>query len=311
MAKFSLKIGTRGSPLALKQVDLVESALSAAQPDIKVERVIIKTSGDWKPEDGEKPLSAVEGGKGLFVKEIEKALLDGTIDCAVHSTKDVPSFLSTEFGFDHFLMREDPRDAFICRNYKSFMDLPVGAKVGTTSPRRQAFILSKRPDLQTVTLRGNVQTRLDKLDAGQVDAAVLAFAGLKRLNISGDFIHPMAIEQMIPACGQGAIGIETRSDDFETRKILDGIHHMQTGCCVEAERAALQVLDGSCHTPIGCYATLEEGVMRFNLHVASLDGQRVFEESGKQTVVTVQEARAFGAEIAARLKSRVPPDLLS
>ncbi len=311
MTKPILKIGTRGSPLALKQVDLVEEGLLAAHPDLSIERVIIKTSGDWKPQDGEKPLSEVAGGKGLFVKEIEKALADGVIDCAVHSTKDVPSFLDDAFALKHYLKRADARDAFICRKYSSYMDLPVGAVVGTTSPRRQAFILSKRPDLKTVTLRGNVQTRLDKLDSGQVDAAILAMAGLTRLGISGDFIHPLDEAAMLPACGQGIVSIETRAGDGRTQALLDSIHHAETGFCAEAERAALQVLDGSCHTPIGAHARFIDGQMIMNLCVVSLDGSQLYAEQGSAAISDVKAAVAFGADLARQLKPSIPADLFA
>jgi len=297
--------------LAIIQTEMLESALRALHPDVKLERVIIKTSGDWKPEDGEKPLSAIEGGKGLFAREIEKALLDGSIDCAVHSTKDMPSFLPEGLALDHFLPRADARDAFICRKYSSFMDLPQGAVVGTTSPRRQAFVLSKRPDLKTVTLRGNVQTRLDKLDAGQVDAAILAIAGLNRLNICGDFIHVIDEKTMLPACGQGAVGIETRVDDVETRALLDYIHHKETGLCVETERAALQVLDGSCHTPIGAHAVMQNEHMTLDLAVAYLDGREIFTEHESHAITSPVEAAEFGRALAMKLKARVPADIFA
>lgn len=310
MTKPILKIGTRGSPLALKQVDLVEGGLLKAHPNLRVERVIIKTSGDWKPQDGEKALSEVKGGKGLFVKEIENALLEGVIDCAVHSTKDVPSFLDDAFALKHYLKRADARDAFICRKYSSYMDLPAGAVVGTTSPRRQAFILSKRPDLKTVTLRGNVQTRLEKLDSGQVDAAILAMAGLTRLGITGDFIHPLDEAAMLPACGQGVIAVETRADDLATQELLDAVHHEETGLCVEAERSALQVLNGSCHTPIGAHARIIDGQMIMNLCVASLDGSQIYAEQGSAQICDIGNAVAFGAGLAQKLKPAIPADLL-
>ncbi|PZO86581.1 MAG: hydroxymethylbilane synthase, partial [Micavibrio aeruginosavorus] len=194
----SLKIGTRGSPLALLQTEMVEGALKARLPDLQIERVVIRTTGDWKPEQGEKRLSEAEGGKGLFAREIELALLDRTIDCAVHSLKDMPSFLPEGLALDHMLERADPRDAFICHKVSSYMDLPQGAVVGTSSLRRQAFLLAKRPDLKIVPIRGNVQTRLAKLAEGQVDATYLAMAGLDRLGISGDFIHPVSMEDMLP-----------------------------------------------------------------------------------------------------------------
>ncbi len=307
----SLKIGTRGSPLALLQTEMVEGALTARFPDLRIERVVITTTGDWKPEQGEKRLSEAEGGKGLFAREIEQALLDGTIDCAVHSLKDMPSFLPEGLALDHMLERADPRDAFICHKVSSYMDLPEGAVVGTSSLRRQAFLLAKRPDLKIVPIRGNVQTRLGKLAEGQVDATYLAMAGLNRLGISGDFIHPVSKEDMLPACGQAVIAIETRKDDLETRKILDSIHNKDAGLTSAAERAALQVLDGSCHTPIGAFAVMRGGDMDFKLAVASGDGLQFFEDAASGSVTSVKEAETLGRDIASRLKERIPSDIFA
>ncbi len=305
----TLKIGTRGSPLALKQTAMVEAALHKTHPAIETERVVIKTSGDWKPEDGEKPLSETEGGKGLFAKEIEEALMAGKIDCAVHSMKDMPSFLPAGLVLDHVLPRADARDAFISKKAKSYMNLPHGAVVGTSSLRRQSFLLSKRPDLKTVPLRGNVQTRLDKLDAGQADATFLAMAGLNRLGLSGDFIHPIDTAEMTPACGQGIVCIETRDNDEITRELLDAIHCDKTGLCGYIERAALQILDGSCHTPIGAYARFENGEVVFDLVVGSCDGKRMFEEKARGVVSSKEDAIKFGQDIANKLKPRVPADI--
>ena len=307
----TLKIGTRGSPLALKQAAMVMAALKAAHPALSMEQVIIKTSGDWKPEDGERRLSEIEGGKGLFVREIERALLADEIDCAVHSMKDMPSFLPDGLALDHVLERADARDAFISRTVSSYTDLPQGAVVGTSSLRRQSFLLAKRPDLKVVTLRGNVQTRLGKLDEGQVDATFLAMAGLERLGLSGDFIHPIAITEMLPACGQGIVAIETREADVDTRKLLDFIHCIKTGLCGYAERAALQILDGSCHTPIGAHARLEDGAMVFDLFVASGNGAQIFEESARGTVSDKESAIALGKAVAQQLKIRIPADIFS
>lgn len=302
-----LKIGTRGSPLAIKQTEMTILALNEAHPDIKIEFVIIKTSGDWKPSDGETRLSEVDGGKGLFAREIEKALIAGEIDCAVHSMKDMPSFLPEGLALDHCLLREDPRDAFVSFKYGFLEDLPKGAKVGSSSLRRQSYILSQRPDLDVAPIRGNVHTRLAKLQDGQFDATFLAMAGLNRLDISGDFIYPLP--EMIPACGQGIVAIETRSNGSETRSILDAIHHKETGYAGYIERAALQVLDGSCHTPIGAYARIENGETVFDLVVGSGDGKRIFEERATTKIASKEQAETFGREIAHRLKPRVPADI--
>lgn len=302
-----LKIGTRGSPLALKQTEMVEAALKKAHPELKIEFVIIKTSGDWKPSDGETKLSESEGGKGLFAREIEIALLAGEIDCAVHSMKDMASFLPEGLALDHALERADPRDAFISFEYGSLDDLPQGAKIGSSSLRRQSHILSKRPDLDVAPIRGNVHTRLEKVKDGQFDATFLAMAGLNRLGITGDFIHPL--EDMVPACGQGIVTIETREEDVDTRRLLDAIHHKETGFSGYIERAALQVLDGSCHTPIGAYARFNGDDMRLDLVVGSGDGKRIFEETASAQINTKEQAEAFGRATALRLKPRVPSDI--
>lgn len=306
-----LKIGTRGSPLALTQTSIVEGLLQAEHPNVRLERVIIKTSGDWKPEDGEKRLSEIEGGKGLFAREIEKALIAGEIDCAVHSMKDMPSFLPEGLALDHMLERADPRDAFISRKVATYMDLPHAATVGTSSLRRQAFLLSRRPDLKVVPLRGNVATRLAKMDEGLVDATFLAVAGLHRLNMRGDYIHPLSVGEMVPACGQGIIAIETRRDDMPTRVLLDYIHDGKTGLCGNVERAALQVLDGSCHTPIGSYARIEDGEIAFDLVVASGDGVKIFSERAREAVHDTVSAIEFGRRVATQLKARVPADIFA
>lgn len=307
----TLRIGTRGSPLAMTQTRMVEAALKAAHEDLEIEIVQIRTSGDWKPEDGEKRLSESEGGKGLFAREIEKALLDGHIDCAVHSLKDMASFLPEGLVIDHVMEREDPRDAFISYKYKSFMDLPEGATVGTSSLRRQSFLLAKRPDLNIVTLRGNIQTRLDKLKDGMADATFLAMAGLNRLGIKGDFIHPVPVTVMLPACGQGIVGIERVANDDDVKHLLDAIHHHDTGLCAAAERAALQVLDGSCHTPIGAHAKIAGNKMQFDLMVASEDGQQMFVASESATIEDDIAAADFGSAAAYALKKDVPTDIFS
>lgn len=306
-----LKIGTRGSPLAMVQTKTVEALLRAAFPALEIGIVPIRTSGDWKPEDGEKRLSESEGGKGLFAREIEKALLEGHIDCAVHSLKDMASFLPGGLVIDHVIKREDPRDAFVSFKYDSVDALPEGAVVGTSSLRRQALLLARRPDLQVVPLRGNVQTRLDKLKDGMADATFLAMAGLNRLNISGNFVHAIPTEIMLPACAQGIVGIERRMEDERVKNLLDAIHHYETGLCAKAERAALQVLDGSCHTPIGAYARLSGDEMQFDLVVASGGGRQVFRHSAVSDIAGDEQAAAFGADIAAVLKKDVPADIFA
>lgn len=307
----SLKIGTRGSPLALRQTEMVEAKLRSFHSGLSLERVIITTSGDWKPEHGETRLAEEQGGKGMFAREIEDALLAGTIDCAVHSMKDMDSFTRQGLALDHVLEREDAHDAFICHKAQTIADLPQGATVGTSSLRRQSFLLSQRPDLNVVPLRGNVQTRLDKLKAGQVDATFLAMAGLKRLGINGDFIHPVDFETMLSACGQGIVTIETRVGDTQTRGLLNSIHHEVTGLAAAAERAALQSLDGSCRSAIGAHARMEGQKFHLDIHVGWPDGGTVFKIHDATDVASVPDARDFGLKLAEKLKTTLPEDILS
>lgn len=302
-----LRIGTRGSKLALIQTGMVAEAVKARHPGISIEIVEIKTSGDWKPADGETRLAESEGGKGLFAREIEQALLAGDVDCGVHSMKDMASFLPEGLVIDHMLPREDARDAFLGNDHKCLADLPQGATVGSSSLRRQAFILAKRPDLKVVPLRGNVPTRIEKLRNGQVDATVLAYAGLKRLGLEGEADCVIGPEDMLPAAGQGAVGIETRIGDAATRALFDALHCRDTGLRVTAERAALQVLNGSCRTPIGAYAEIEGARMRLAVVVASEDGTQFFREeiAGDAAV-----AEALGRRAGEALRTRVPEELL-
>ncbi len=312
MSASVFKIGTRGSKLALIQAETVAAALKRLHPDLQTEIVVIKTSGDWKPQDGEKRLAETEGGKGLFAREIEKALLDGAVDCGVHSLKDMPSFLPEGLVVDHVLAREDARDAFISAKYKSIDDLPQGARVGTSSLRRQAFVLAHRPDVTVVPLRGNVDTRLQKLRDGQADATILAMAGLNRMGLSKEVTAVITPEDMLPACGQGAVCIETREGDDKTAALLAPLHCFETGLCVFAEREVLRVLDGSCHTPIAAYAVIEDdGAMWLRALVADEKGQSLYYEAGRAEVEGIEGAKAFGYDIGRKLKDVIPPDLLT
>lgn len=306
-----LKIGTRGSKLALVQAKMVEAALKEAHPALSVEIVVIKSAADWKPEHGETRLSESEGGKGLFAREIEQALLDGAVDCGVHSLKDMASFLPEGLVIEHVLPREDVRDAFVSARYESLEDLPAGATVGTCSLRRQAFVLAHRPDIRIVPLRGNVDTRLQKLKDGHVDATILAMAGLKRLGLEQAVTAILEPRDMLPACGQGAVCIETREGDDRVQGFLNPLHCFETGLCVFAERAALQALDGSCHTPIGAYATLDKGLIHLRVLVASPDGQALYYEAGQAEVEGPAGARAFGRDLGDKLKSGLPPGFLA
>lgn len=306
-----LRIGTRGSKLAMLQANMAAAALRAAHPGLHIEIIEILTSGDWRPAQGETRLSEAQGGKGLFAREIEAAILAGRVDCGVHSMKDMASFLPEGLAIDHMLAREDPRDAFLARDSKTLGDLKPGAVVGTSSLRRQAMILARRPDLKIVPLRGNVPTRIEKLKAGNVDATLLALAGLKRLGLEGEAGSILGVDEMLPAAGQGAIGIETRAGDQTTRSLLAPLNDNDTLLRVKAERAALQVLDGSCHTPIGAHAVLSDGDMDLRVMVVSPDGRQVYEDEAKGPVKNAAQAEALGRALGERLKPRIPPGILA
>ena len=305
-----IRIGTRGSQLALTQTELFKKALQEAAPDtdLELETVIIKTSGDWTPSQGETRLSEVAGGKGQFAKEIEEAMLTGRIDCAVHSVKDMDSHPTEGLLLDHFLPREDVRDAFISEKYVRFSDLPEGAVVGTSSVRRQSMALALRPDLKIVPLRGNVPTRLEKVKAGQVDATFLAMAGLNRLELISHCKHPMQIEQMLPGAGQGAVGIQCRENDEVLIALLEKINCKKTRLAVQAERAALAVLDGSCHTPIGAYAEIANSEVWLRVCVYALDGSKCWSDEIRGNTT---DTEGLGQKVAQRLKAKIPASYLS
>lgn len=270
-----LRIGTRGSPLALRQAEDVRDRLIEAhglhQDQVVLE--IITTTGD-KIQD--KSLRAF-GGKGLFTKEIEQALLDEKIDMAVHSMKDMPTRLPDGLDIPCILEREDMRDAFISPKAARLQDLPQGAVVGSSSLRRQAMIKKLRPDIKVVTYRGNVQTRLRKLDEGVVDATILACAGLNRLGMRDVITAPLEIDEMLPAVAQGAVGVEIKSDKAEIKALLSPLNHAETAQNIEIERAFLAELDGSCHTPIAGIAVKTEGIIGFKGMILSLDGAQSYE----------------------------------
>ncbi len=297
-----LRIGTRGSALALAQAHLVRRLLAGAHgvPEAEIAVEIIKTSGDAILD---RPLSEA-GGKGLFTKEIEEQLLDGRIDLAVHSSKDMPTVLPDGLGLVCFLEREDVRDGFIGRASPTLADLPKGAVVGSSSLRRQAQIRRERPDLDVVTFRGNVQTRMAKLNAGEVAGTMLAMAGLNRLGISGEVTEVIAADRFLPAVGQGAIGVETRLADTRTRELLAPLDHRATAIALAAERAFLAVLDGSCRTPIAGLARIDGNSIAFTGEILRPDGSEshVAHRSG-----TVAEAEALGRDAGAELKARGGP----
>ena len=275
-----LRIGTRGSPLALTQAEMVRDQLAQVHPHLaapeSVEIAVIKTSGD---KFLDRPLADI-GGKGLFTKEIEEALGEGHIHMAVHSMKDVPTVLPGGLVISCIPPREDPRDAFISNRAADIEELPHGAVVGTASLRRAAQLRNLRPDLVVETLRGNVQTRLRKLEEGVAAATLLAFAGLKRLGLEDNITAILPVDYMLPAVAQGAIGIECREDDTTVRDLLAPLNHYQSEVCVAAERALLTALDGSCRTPIAALAEYE-GKESLTLRglVARPDGSRLLRVS--------------------------------
>jgi hydroxymethylbilane synthase len=294
-----LRIGTRGSPLALAQARLVQSHIAAAHrlDAARLPLEIIRTSGDIIRD---RPLSEV-GGKGLFTKEIEEALLAGVIDLAVHSAKDVPTVLPSGLALIAALAREDPRDVLISRRATSFAELPAGAVVGTASLRRQALVKRLRPDLAVVNFRGNVETRLRKLDVGEVDATLLALAGLKRLGLADAATAVLPVDEFLPAVGQGIITLEARADDVRVRALVAAIDHADSFAALAAERAFLAVLDGSCRTPLAGHAAVAEGELSFRGLVASVDGSAVLDcaHSGP-----VADAAAIGAAAGRDLLAR-------
>jgi hydroxymethylbilane synthase len=305
----AINIGTRGSPLALAQAELTKAALLAAHPELTAESVMIvpiKTTGD-KVQD--RTLSEI-GGKGLFTKEIEEALLDGRVDLAVHSMKDMPTFLPPGLTIAAMLEREDPRDVLISPVADSIETLPQGAIVGTASLRRQAQVLALRPDLKVQPLRGNVGTRLDKLARGEAAATLLALAGLKRLGRIAAATKILSTEQFLPAVAQGAIGIEVRENDPRIAALVAPINHQPTMIAVAAERAMLAVLDGSCRTPIAGYANISGTQLRLRGLVALPDGTESHhaEDTGN---ATLEGAAALGRAVGERLKALAGPNFLA
>ena len=298
-----LKIATRQSPLALWQAEHIRARLEAMHADLKVELVTFVTQGDKILDT---PLAKI-GGKGLFVKELEEALLDGRADLAVHSMKDVPMALPEGLTLAVICEREDPLDAFVSNTYNSFAELPHGAKVGTSSLRRKCQILKQRPDLEIIDLRGNVGTRLSKLDAGLYDAIILASAGLKRLGLADRIRHTLQLEISLPAVGQGALGLECRAADQAVLDLILPLLHDETDICVRAERAFNAYLEGGCQVPIAGYATLQNGHIHLEGRVGSVDGAILLQatQTGAMT-----EAEQLGVALAKDLVSQGADELL-
>lgn len=293
----TLVLGTRASKLALQQSEMFQARVQEVVPGVTVTLKRIQTSGD---KIVDVPLAKI-GGKGLFVKEIEDALLSGEIDFAVHSMKDVPTQLPEGLEILCVPPREDARDALISREGLLFKDLPPGARVGTSSLRRQSQFLNARPDLRIDMLRGNLDTRLRKLKEGQFDAIVLAAAGLRRLAWTQEITEYLDPRLSLPAIGQGALGIEGRSDDGFVRDILNRLNHTPTRVAVTAERALLHRLEGGCQVPIAAYATLVDDEIQMEGLVASVDGKTIIRDAIRGKTA---EAQALGTQLAERLLSR-------
>ena len=268
-----IRLGTRASRLALAQVSEIHLLIADFFPNIQVEIVPITTSGD-KIQD--RNLAEI-GGKGLFIKELEEALLSNKIDIAVHSAKDVPPIIHPATTLGAFTTRVDARDCFISNKYSSFKKLPKNAVIGTSSTRRKAFILKSRPDLQVVNFRGNIDTRLNKIDDQQVDGAILAVSGMVRLAKENRIREAFEINRMLPAGGQGALALQIRDGETEIAKILQKINHLETQICVKCERAFLRELGASCTTPVGAYAYIENQQLIFKTAIIDYNGQEIYE----------------------------------
>lgn len=307
MTSAPLRLGTRGSPLAVAQTEQVRRLLAAARPDLARTRgfeiVVVQTTGDRVLN---RTLADI-GGKGLFTKELEEALFDGRVDLAVHSMKDMPTWLPAGLVLAATPAREDPRDVLISRSGAGLGALPPGAVVGTAGLRRQAQVLERRPDLRVVPLRGNVRTRLDKLAAGEVDATLLALAGLKRLDLAEVAAEILETDVMLPAAGQGAVAIETRADDAETRSLVGAIDDPGTRARVTAERAVLEVLDGSCRTPIAALAEIAGDRLTLRAKMLTPDGARAESSRVEGPIALAEElGRRAGEMIARRMPSWNP-----
>ena len=294
MLEKTLKIATRQSPLALWQANYVKDRLQQLYPDLTIELVPMVTKGDVILDS---PLAKI-GGKGLFVKELENALLTKEADIAVHSMKDVPMQFPEGLGLAVICQREDPRDAFVSHAYRTFAELPQDAVVGTSSLRRQCQLKALRPDLDIRSLRGNVGTRLSKLDNGDYDAIILASAGLIRLGLADRIASFIDVEQSLPAAGQGAVGIECRTDDMQVQALLAPLADAETTYCVRAERAMNNHLQGGCQVPIGGYAVLQQGQLYLRALVGDIDGSRIIRAEGKSAV---ENAEVLGVQIAEQL----------
>ncbi len=303
MTQEILRIATRKSPLAWWQAEHVAARLQDLHPGLQVELVGMTTQGDKILDT---PLAKI-GGKGLFVKELEQGMMEGRADLAVHSMKDVPVELPEGFQLGAILEREDPRDAFVSSTYEHIDTLPRGARLGTASLRRQAQIACRRPDLQILSLRGNINTRLAKLDAGDYDAIVLAASGLKRIGLGDRIQAELTPEQSLPAIGQGALGIECRQNDGRVEALIAPLIHEQTAVCVRAERAMNHRLNGGCQVPIAGYAELTENGLRLRGLVGAVDGSILYRAEREGPV---DQAEVLGLAVAEELLGQGAAEIL-
>ena len=286
-----ITIATRKSPLALWQAEFIKAELERLHPGLRVDLLPMTTKGDVILDS---PLSKI-GGKGLFVKELERALLSGEADIAVHSMKDVPMHFPEGLCLGPICERHDPRDAFVSNHYANIDALPQGAVIGTSSLRRQCQLQKYRPDLQVKSLRGNVNTRLAKMDAGEFDAIILAVSGLERIGLGDRIRDRISPEVSLPACGQGALGIELRSNDHVSASLVAPLHHEPTAYCVMAERAMNTRLNGGCQVPIAGFAELNGGHLQLRGLVGSVDGRQILHAGGNDIPVA---AEALGQRVA-------------
>ncbi len=299
-----IRIATRESALALWQAEHVKSLLENAYPGLIVEIIGMTTRGD---QILDMPLSKI-GGKGLFIKELETALLENTADIAVHSMKDVPMDMPNEFSIAAICERADPRDAFVSNRYQNLASLPEGARLGTSSVRRKCQLVSLRPDLDYADLRGNVGTRLSKLDDSQYDAIILAVAGLQRLGLDNRITDKMSVHQSIPAAGQGAVGIECRSGDQQTIELIAALNHQPTAIRVTAERAMARALNANCEAPVAAFAQLDGEQLELMALVGSLDGSQIMRET---LSARADQAEQLGIDLAQALIARGALKLLN
>ncbi|MFO7693483.1 MAG: hydroxymethylbilane synthase [Vicinamibacterales bacterium] len=295
----TLRLGTRGSALALWQADEVSRRLRQEWPDLRLERIVIRTLGDRNQTARPADLGEI----GLFTKELEQALLRGEVDIAVHSLKDLPTAASDGLAVVALLEREDPRDALIGPRGLTLETLPAGARIGTSSLRRRAQVLHRRPDVSVVDLRGNVPTRLDKLDRGDYDALVMALAGLKRLGLADRVTQVFDPGDLLSAPGQGAVAVQVRSDDDDARSACRRLDHLPTRVTTAAERALLATLEAGCHAPVGALARWDGAFMDLQALVAQSDGGAIERRNDRRPVASENEGRAFGAAVAGELLS--------